>query len=172
MLLRRETKIISLARQHSIDARHVTSLILKAVQPMKPQLSTGISASVLAQLHLRDHRPINLVMNSLRIARSALRAQPTRLLAPVIRRGYAEAVSDKIKLSLALPHQVRHAAVLLSLPLTKAIVVHLQIYRRVCPPVREPSGLKLTCRTGSKSTFLPSPERWECSQTTFRQSSN
>jgi len=46
-----------------------------------------------------------LTMNSLRIARVALRARPTAIKAPLQRRGYAEAVSDKIKLSLALPHQ-------------------------------------------------------------------
>jgi F-type H+-transporting ATPase subunit delta len=61
-------------------------------------------------------------MNTLRIARTALRARPAAIKAPLQRRGYAEAVSDKvgkvekilltllsliqIKLSLALPHQV------------------------------------------------------------------
>ncbi|KAK5664192.1 hypothetical protein OQA88_408 [Cercophora sp. LCS_1] len=44
-------------------------------------------------------------MNSLRVARTALRARPTTLRVPLQRRGYAEAVSDKIKLSLSLPHQ-------------------------------------------------------------------
>ncbi|KUJ21174.1 ATP synthase delta chain mitochondrial precursor [Mollisia scopiformis] len=44
-------------------------------------------------------------MNSLRIARTALRVRPAAIKAPLQRRGYAEAVSDKIKLSLALPHQ-------------------------------------------------------------------
>ncbi|KAL3419612.1 ATP synthase delta mitochondrial [Phlyctema vagabunda] len=44
-------------------------------------------------------------MNSLRIARTALRACPAAFKAPIQRRGYAEAVPDKIKLSLALPHQ-------------------------------------------------------------------
>lgn len=47
-------------------------------------------------------------MNSLRIARSALRARPTAIR--VAKRGYADAVPDKIKLSLALPHQVRRMA--------------------------------------------------------------
>lgn len=46
-------------------------------------------------------------MNSFRFARSALRARPSMFSAPVQRRGYAEAVNDKIKLSLTLPHQVR-----------------------------------------------------------------
>ncbi|PWY86980.1 putative ATP synthase delta chain mitochondrial precursor, partial [Aspergillus heteromorphus CBS 117.55] len=44
-------------------------------------------------------------MSSLRFARSALRARPSAFRVPLQRRGYAEAVSDKIKLSLTLPHQ-------------------------------------------------------------------
>jgi F-type H+-transporting ATPase subunit delta len=39
-------------------------------------------------------------MNSLRIARAALRARPAALRAPVQRRGYAEAVSDKVSFLL------------------------------------------------------------------------
>jgi hypothetical protein len=35
-------------------------------------------------------------MNSLRIARTALRVRPTALRASLQRRGYAEAVSDKV----------------------------------------------------------------------------
>ena len=48
-------------------------------------------------------------MSSLRIARAALRARPAAIVRPLQRRGYAEVASDKIKLSLALPHQVRNA---------------------------------------------------------------
>jgi hypothetical protein len=48
-------------------------------------------------------------MSALRIARSALRARPAAIARPIQRRGYAEVASDKIKLSLALPHQVRTA---------------------------------------------------------------
>ncbi|KAK5085128.1 delta subunit of the central stalk of mitochondrial F1F0 ATP synthase, atp16 [Exophiala xenobiotica] len=44
-------------------------------------------------------------MSSIRIARAALRARSAAIARPVQRRGYADAVSDKIKLSLALPHQ-------------------------------------------------------------------
>lgn len=47
------------------------------------------------------------IMSSLRIARAALRARPAAIARPVMRRGYADVASDKIKLSLALPHQVR-----------------------------------------------------------------
>ncbi|KAJ9622347.1 delta subunit of the central stalk of mitochondrial F1F0 ATP synthase, atp16 [Taxawa tesnikishii (nom. ined.)] len=47
-------------------------------------------------------------MNSLRVAsRAALRAQPTAFRSAIARRSYADVASDKIKLSLALPHQVR-----------------------------------------------------------------
>ncbi|MCJ1392841.1 delta subunit of the central stalk of mitochondrial F1F0 ATP synthase, atp16 [Xylographa bjoerkii] len=44
-------------------------------------------------------------MNSLRIARAASRAYPSAIRSPLQRRGYADAVADKIKLTLALPHQ-------------------------------------------------------------------
>ncbi|ODH41446.1 ATP synthase subunit delta, mitochondrial [Paracoccidioides brasiliensis] len=44
-------------------------------------------------------------MNSLRIARAALRARPAAIRAPLQRRAYADAVADKIKLSLVLPHE-------------------------------------------------------------------
>ncbi|KAK1765796.1 putative atp synthase [Phialemonium atrogriseum] len=44
-------------------------------------------------------------MNSFRIARAALRARPAAIRVPLQRRGYAEAIPDKIKLSLSLPHQ-------------------------------------------------------------------
>ncbi|EXJ74378.1 ATP synthase subunit delta, mitochondrial [Cladophialophora psammophila CBS 110553] len=44
-------------------------------------------------------------MSALRLSRAALRARSAIILKPIQRRGYAEAVSDKIKLSLALPHQ-------------------------------------------------------------------
>lgn len=46
-------------------------------------------------------------MNSLRIARVAARIGPTASRLRLQRRGYADTVSDKIQLTLALPHQVR-----------------------------------------------------------------
>lgn len=46
-------------------------------------------------------------MSALRTSRAALRARAALSKNPVQRRGYADAVSDKIKLSLSLPHQVR-----------------------------------------------------------------
>ncbi|KAH6653858.1 ATP synthase delta chain [Truncatella angustata] len=44
-------------------------------------------------------------MNTLRVASRALRARPAVFRAPLQRRTYADAAPDKIKLSLALPHQ-------------------------------------------------------------------
>ncbi|KAK3322368.1 ATP synthase subunit delta [Apodospora peruviana] len=44
-------------------------------------------------------------MNSLRIARAALRVRSAAVRTTQQCRGYAEAVPDKIKLSLSLPHQ-------------------------------------------------------------------
>ena len=48
-------------------------------------------------------------MNAIRIARVATAARFAALRKPLQRRGYADAVADKIKLTLALPHQVRTA---------------------------------------------------------------
>lgn len=57
-----------------------------------------------------DSTPISFssdIMNALRIARAATRARPSAAIRmPLQRRGYADAVTDKIKLTLALPHQV------------------------------------------------------------------
>ncbi|KAI4167330.1 MAG: hypothetical protein LQ343_007291 [Gyalolechia ehrenbergii] len=45
-------------------------------------------------------------MNPLRLARVAARARPKSVIrTPLQKRSYADAVSDKIKLTLALPHQ-------------------------------------------------------------------
>lgn len=44
-------------------------------------------------------------MNSLRIARAALRARPAAARISIQRRGYAEAASDKLRFNLSLPHQ-------------------------------------------------------------------
>ncbi|KAK5050364.1 hypothetical protein LTR84_003645 [Exophiala bonariae] len=44
-------------------------------------------------------------MSALRLSRAALRVGSAAAFKPVQRRGYADAVSDKIKLSLSLPHQ-------------------------------------------------------------------
>ena len=50
-------------------------------------------------------------MNTLRLARVAARARPTRAVRNQLQtRSYADAVSDKINLTLALPHQVRSSS--------------------------------------------------------------
>jgi len=74
--------------------------------------SCGILNLVLEQLNSLGYRvePFALpvtIMNSIRVARAALRVRPTAFAAPLARRGYADVASDKIKLSLSLPHQVR-----------------------------------------------------------------
>jgi hypothetical protein len=46
------------------------------------------------------------IMNSLRIARVALSARPSALrTTTLLKRSYADVAPDKIKLTLALPHQ-------------------------------------------------------------------
>lgn len=44
-------------------------------------------------------------MSSLRIVRAAFRVRPASIRTSIQRRGYADVAADKIKLSLALPHQ-------------------------------------------------------------------
>ena len=56
-------------------------------------------------LRKQSDGPIDSTMNSLRLARAAARLRLPQRLA-LQRRTYADAVSDKIKLTLALPHQV------------------------------------------------------------------
>ena len=116
-------------------------------------------------------------MNSLRFARTALRARPASLHNPLLRRSYAEAVPDKIKLSLALPHQVRwtllttfdepwdmrlrespgmpHAGYEAGLTPTcqyandRGSTVHIQINRRVCSStIRDKLTFKSMCCYG------------------------
>lgn len=65
-------------------------------------------------------------MNALRVARAAARIRPSTARLPLQRRGYADAVSDKIKLTLALPHQVGNRRTLLDLGL---ITVPIAFYR-------------------------------------------
>ena len=47
-----------------------------------------------------------LNMSAFKVARAATRVRSAAVWSNVQRRGYADAVSDKIKLTLALPHQV------------------------------------------------------------------
>lgn len=56
-------------------------------------------------------------MNFLRIARATARFIPTATRPNLQSRGYADAVSDKIQLTLALPHQVPTSPDLTTLPI-------------------------------------------------------
>ena len=77
-------------------------------------------------------------MKSLRIARVAARLRPSPSRLPLQRRTYADAVSDKIKLTLALPHQVRDDRYLLSLYVYTILTYLQSIYKStdvyVVPP--------------------------------------
>ena len=65
-------------------------------------------------------------MSAIRLARTALRARSAAIARPVQRRGYADAVSDKIKLSLALPHNVGSRSDIAN-ALADSYIVYLQI---------------------------------------------
>lgn len=78
-------------------------------------------------------------MNFLRIARGTARFMPTAPRLPLQSRGYADTVSDKIQLTLALPHQVPASpcpSYSVPSPYVQLILlsstVYLQIYRCVC----------------------------------------
>jgi hypothetical protein len=74
---------------------------------------SGHSRETLANLNARRQfeqkpqvSPTSITMSSLRLARSALRVRAPAVRLSVQRRTYADAVPDKIKLSLTLPHKV------------------------------------------------------------------
>ena len=62
-------------------------------------------------------------MNASRIVRAAARARQSAIRLPPQRRGYADAVSDKIKLTLALPHQVGTTSTMAVLLVVTALLV-------------------------------------------------
>ena len=67
-------------------------------------------------------------MNTFRLARAVTRIGITPARLPLQRRGYAEAVSDKIKLTLALPHQVRcNLSEVLDEYTNEIVIEHIQI---------------------------------------------
>lgn len=74
---------------------------------------------------------IDRAMNTLCLARAAARVIPARVIgSPLQRRGYADAVSDKIQLTLALPHQVRLACLTLERRCLKLNVKLMLINRK------------------------------------------
>ena len=58
-------------------------------------------------------------MSSLRIAWRTSRLRPVTAKSLLPRRGYAEAIPDRIKLTLTLPHQVRDEVLSLELNVAK-----------------------------------------------------
>lgn len=101
-------------------------------------------------------------MSSLRIARATSRFIPTATRLNSQRRGYADAVSDKIQLTLALPHQVptspdspAHPAASFSLcPADTFLIFSLSTNPQMCmckPHVAErgicPDTFRLICTT-------------------------
>ncbi|KKY15641.1 putative atp synthase delta mitochondrial precursor [Diplodia seriata] len=97
-------------------------------------------------------------MNSFRVARTALRAaRPAAFRAPVVqRRGYAEAANDKLKLSLALPHQVNIAAESGDMGLLADHVPAIeQLKPGVIEVVEEQSGSKSWFASGGFAVMQP-----------------
>lgn len=132
-------------------------------------------------------------MSSFRLSRAALRARPAAIFNPVQRRGYADAVSDKIKLSLALPHQVcpfsdpsstakgtlkaspnGNASSTLTFFLCR---LSTSLLMCTCPsnPTAQMVQLEVadpSCFSVFKSTFQPSLVRWASSLSTYHRSNN
>lgn len=83
---------------------------------VKDNHRTTAACSRLSPRNLNQLRSNTTTMNALRLTRSALGARSPMMAGPsairpttatvLQRRGYADAVADKIKLSLVLPHKV------------------------------------------------------------------
>ena len=127
---------------------------------------------------LSNHQFFYPTMNSLRFARAAVRIHPSFTRIPMQRRGYADAVSDKLKLTLTLPHQVlnpldcphgqnyQHSSLIGYYSCINGNLVDLQIPGCVCPPLFREDYLvvQLLCSAklppASKSIYRPSLGRW------------
>jgi len=74
------------------------------IMPLISNASIGPRPNEAQAVQLIQQLNINQldIMNSLRIARTALRVRPTAIRAPLQRRGYADAVSDKV----GIPRQI------------------------------------------------------------------
>lgn len=90
--------------KYLLSARKVRGLSYGRIQP--PSLVGGTLELETRVTHpgVSESYPSPPVMSAIRLLSSAARRTPKSV--PLGRRGYAE-VSDKIKLSLVLPHQVR-----------------------------------------------------------------
>jgi hypothetical protein len=81
------------------DPHHVIDALISKWRSIWTSLDpTKLKLSSVQQLNINQLD----IMNSLRIARTALRVRPTAIRAPLQRRGYAEAVSDKV----GIPRQI------------------------------------------------------------------
>jgi hypothetical protein len=88
-------------------------LILIASSEISVCLLRTAVATKSSRTVFKKHSKFNLIvtppvkMSAFRLSRPLLRSRPLALRSLTQRRGYAEEISDKIKLSLSLPHQVR-----------------------------------------------------------------
>ncbi|EFX00562.1 ATP synthase delta mitochondrial [Grosmannia clavigera kw1407] len=95
-------------------------------------------------------------MNSLRIARAALRVRPAVARMAVQRRTYADAVPDKINLSLSLPHQSIYKSqdvVQVNIPAESG---DMGVLANHVPSIEQlkPGVLEIIEESGSKQYFL------------------
>jgi hypothetical protein len=144
--------------------------------------------------HIRTIANCSRIMSSLRLSRAALRARPAAILNHVQRRGYADAVSDKIKLSLALPHQVclfsdgsspakgtlrasqnTNTSSTLTFFLCSLSISPLMCTFTLSGSYNKHDAMEAAdprCFSVCKSTLQPSRARWASSLSTYRQSNN
>lgn len=142
-------------------------------------LSLSLLQNIEFVLHILSiHQSLYPNMNSLRIARAAIRVESTFIRKPMLRRGYADAVSDKLKLTLTLPHQVlnplncpgsqnyHHSSLVGPHSFMNGNLVDLQIPERVCQSLFRENDMvvHLLCFAKlplvSKLTYRPSLGRW------------
>lgn len=107
-------------------------------------------------------------MSALRLVSAAARRAP-RATISLQRRGYAEAASDKIKLSLVLPHQVRLTSLSFcncNLPLLTHSMLSVVLFDWTCY-----NRLSFPRKMLYRSTLPRRLVTWVSSPTTSRQSS-
>lgn len=96
-------------RPHVTQAKPGISRAAKLgkAQVSQPPADEGIGTIAPPSTPYPPSHTVRSTMNSLRVARAAIQARPAAsALKMVQRRGYADVAPDKIRLSLALPHQV------------------------------------------------------------------
>ncbi|EER43271.1 ATP synthase subunit delta [Histoplasma capsulatum H143] len=90
-----------LYRSKEFEITCKTSRILPS-RTSSPAFHPDFSSVQDTPLHPHSSPSSNCAMNSFRFARAALRASPSTFRVPLQRRGYADAVADKLKLSLSI----------------------------------------------------------------------